>query len=70
MLKIRSRVMNYLDALALVKRYGNYYDIEDTVEIVAKMQHARFDRELLSQEVRALEIVLAELDFTRLASTN
>ncbi len=62
--------MNYLDALALVKRYGNYYDIEDTVEIVAKMQHARFDRELLSQEVRALEIVLAELDFTRLASTN
>jgi hypothetical protein len=62
--------MNYLDALALVKRYGNYYDIEDTVEIVAKMQHARFDRELLSQEVRALEIVLTELDFTRLASTN
>jgi hypothetical protein len=62
--------MNYLDALALVKRYGNYYDIEDTAEIVAKMQHARFDRELLTQEVRALEIVLAELDFTRLASIN
>lgn len=62
--------MNYLDALALVKRYGNYYGIEDTAEIVAKMQQARFDRELLTQEIRALEIVLAELDFTRLVSTN